>query len=300
MDVEVGSGVRPERRHFGWGPPAERMSATAVPVSVLILARNEEGNLPRCLAALTWCTDIVVVDDESTDRTVEVAQAAGARVLQRKFDSFAGQRNWALETTKWKHDWILHLDADEVVTPELAAEVGGAVSGSRFDAYRIPSRLIFMGCALMHAATYPTYQVRLGRNPGLRFKQVGHGQREDMDRARIGTMKEPYLHYSFSKGLEEWFGRHNHYSTAEAQEEVYERESLRPLLLLSKDPVERRRALKRAARHLPFRPTLRFLWLYALKRGFLDGRAGFEYCRLMACYEGMIQAKAADLRRSRR
>jgi glycosyltransferase involved in cell wall biosynthesis len=280
--------------------PSDLMSAREVPVSVLILARNEEENLPQCLAALTWCTDIVVVDDVSTDRTAEVAQGGGARVLKRKFDSFAGQRNWALETAGWKHEWILHLDADEVVTPELAAEVAETIPGSRFDAYRVPSRLIFMGRALTHAAMYPTYQVRLGRNPGLRFKQVGHGQREDMDPSRVGTIREPYLHYSFSKGLEEWLLRHNRYSTAEAQEEVYPTESLRPWVLFSKDPVERRRALKRAARRMPLRPTLRFLWLYVLRRGFLDGHAGFEYCRLMACYEAMIQAKVAHLRWARR
>jgi glycosyltransferase involved in cell wall biosynthesis len=237
-----------------------------------------------------------VVDDESSDRTAEVARAGGARVLQRKFDSFAGQRNWALDSAPWRNEWILHLDADEVVTPELVAEVADAVPGSRFDAYRIPSRLIFMGRALTHAATYPTYQVRLGRNPGLRFKQVGHGQREDMDAARIGTLREPYLHYSFSKGLEEWLEKHNRYSTEEAREEVHSTERVRPSALFSNDPVERRRALKRAARHMPLRPTLRFLWLYAWKRGFLDGRAGFEYCRLMACYEAMIRSKAAHLR----
>lgn len=266
------------------------------PVSVLILARNEESSLPRCLKAVAWSNDVVVVNDDSTDRTAQVAGASGARVVARRFDSFAGQRNWALDTLEWRNEWVLHLDADEVVTPELAAEIVQAVAGGCCDAYRMASKLIFMGRWLRHAATYPTYQVRLGRNPGLRFQQVGHGQREDGSSLRVGTLREPYLHFSFSKGLDDWFERHNHYSAAEANLRVHVSEPLGLLGLLGPDAVRRRRALKRLAAHLPFQPTLRFLWGYILRGGFLDGQPGFEYCRLISIYEAMIAAKVTELK----
>ena len=262
-------------------------------VSVLILAHNEEKNLPGCLGAVQWCADVVVIDDFSTDRTVEVARSFGARVVHRAFDDFASQRNFALDNLTFRHEWVLHLDADEVVTPELRGEIETTLPGSTYDAFRVPSKLIFEGKWLKHAATYPTYQVRLGRKPALRFIQVGHGQREQLDPERIGTLREPYLHFPFSKGLEEWFEKHDRYSTEDAKEALARRKSERiPLRqLFSGDVTQRRRALKDLSVWLPMRPTLRFLYLLVLRRGFLDGWPGFVYCRLMAAYERMIVQK---------
>jgi glycosyltransferase involved in cell wall biosynthesis len=262
-------------------------------VSVLILAHNEEKNLPRCLGAVRWCADVVVIDDFSTDRTMEVAGSFGARVVQRAFDDFASQRNFALDNLTFRHEWVLHLDADEVVTPELRGEIEATLPGSAYDAFRVPSKMIFEGKWLKHAATYPTYQVRLGRKPALRFIQVGHGQREQLDSERIGTLREPYLHFPFSKGLEEWFEKHDRYSTEDAKEGLARRRSgrisLRPLF--SRDATHRRRALKDLSVWLPMRPTLRFLYLLVLRKGFLDGRPGLIYCHLMARYERVIVQK---------
>ncbi len=273
-----------------------------MPFSTLILAKNETSNLPRCLDALIGCDDIVVVDDFSTDGTAEVARARGARVVQRRFDTFAGQRNWALDTVQFAHEWVLHLDADEVVTPALLAEIERSIEDTPCVAFRIPSKMMFLGRWLRHAATYPAYQVRLGRNPGLRFVQVGHGQREDLAPAKVGTLGEAYLHFGFSKGLEEWFAKHNRYSTQEAEEAIRHLREGRPdwggLLALG-DPVRRRRALKELSFRLPCRPTLRFLYMYVLRRGFLDGVPGLMYCRMLAAYERMIAWKMREIRRRR-
>mgnify|MGYP003868615713 CR=1 FL=1 len=264
-----------------------------------MLARDEEANLPRCLDALPGCDDIVVVDDMSADATCEVARSRGARFVQRRFDTFAGKRNWALDTVEFKHEWVLHLDADEVVTPALLAEIDAAIASTDCIAFRIPSKMMFLGRWLRHAATYPAYQVRLGRNPGLRFVQVGHGQREDLDSAQVGTLTEPYLHFAFSKGLEAWFAKHNRYSTLEAEEAM---KHLRgggvdwAGLAAVGDPVRRRRALKELSFRLPCRPALRFLYMYVLRRGFLDGKPGLMYCRMMATYERMIVWKMREIR----
>lgn len=266
-------------------------------VSVVILTFNEDVNLPRCLEALTWCDDIWVVDSYSTDRTVEIAKNFGARVLQREFDNFAGQRNYAIDHCKFRHDWILHLDADEVCTNELRVEVENAVRATGYTAFRVPSKTMFHGRWLKYSGMYPTYQVRLGKSPDFRFIQVGHGQREAVDPASIGTLDEPYLHYSFSHGIESWLAKHNVYSSAEAQHALTvsksERVSLNSILF---DTTVRRRFMKRLSFLLAFRPTLRFLYMFFIRRGFLDGWAGYQYCRLLGLYEGMIDAKVSELR----
>ena len=247
-------------------------------VSTLILTLNEEANLPRCLESLAWCDDIVVADSFSSDRTVEIARAAGARVVQRGFDSFAGQRNFALDNVNLRNEWVLHLDADEVCTESLREEIQRRTLDPQIDAYRVPSKMIFLGRWLRYAGMYPSYQVRLGRHPVFRFKQVGHGQREDIDPSRVGTLRSPYLHYSFSNGLDDWFRKHNRYSTDEAMEIVEHGANVRLDLggLFSiRDPTRRRRALKTFANRLPFRPAWRFFRAYILKLGCLDGFPGF-------------------------
>jgi glycosyltransferase involved in cell wall biosynthesis len=270
-----------------------------VSISILLLTLNEEANLPACLAAVDWCDDVVVLDSFSTDATVSVAERLGARVYQRKFDHFAGQRNHALDQISFKHDWVLHLDADEIVTPALHAEMLRVTGEGHFDAFRIPSKTMFFGRWLRHSGMYPTYQVRLGHRERLRFKQVGHGQREDLPAERIGTLIEPYLHYSFSKGLTEWFEKHNRYAADEARETAQalaEGHGIDWLGLLAGEGTRRRRALKGLSFRLPFRPTLRFFYMYVLRRGFLDGRAGFTYCRLLTVYEYLIVLKLYELR----
>jgi glycosyltransferase involved in cell wall biosynthesis len=276
--------------------------AATVPVSVLILTLNEELNIQACLSALRGFDDILVLDSFSTDRTVQIAEAMGARTHRRAFDNFAGQRNFALEQLGFKHEWVLHLDADEVLTAELRDEIQRAIQNPACDAYRVPSRLMFLGQWLRYSGMYPTYQVRLGRKDKLRFVQVGHGQRETLDPQRIGTLKNAYLHHSFSKGLPDWFERHNRYSTDEAREAVARRQDGREIDwigLASLEPTRRRRAFKDLSAVLPFRPLLRFLYMYVLRLGFLDGRAGWTYCRMLAIYEFMIVAKTREMMRER-
>lgn len=268
-------------------------------ISVLVLTLNEAANLPSCLAALSWSDDVVVLDSFSSDQTTEIARSLGARVIQRKFDSFAGQRNFGLDMVEFKNEWILHVDADEVVTPTLRRELLDVIALGRFDAYRVPSKTMFFGRWLRFSGMYPTYQVRLGRKGRFRFRQVGHGQREDIPPERIGTLREPYLHYSFSKGLAEWFEKHNRYSTDEAREAVRqlnEADGIDWGGLLSVDPTRRRRAAKQLSVRLAFRPTLRFLYMYLFRLGFLDGRPGLIYCRLLATYEYMIVLKMKEIR----
>jgi glycosyltransferase involved in cell wall biosynthesis len=266
-------------------------------ISVVILTRNEETNIARCLDSVSWSDDILVVDSFSEDRTVEISKRHGARVIQRSFEDFASQRNFASEQGNLKHEWVLHLDADEIVTPELGAELQRAILGDK-DAYRVSSKLIFCGKFLRHAGLFPWYQVRFGRKQALRFKQVGHGQRETLEPGRIGTLKSSLLHFNFSKGLCDWIEKHNRYSTAEARQNVYgyTDDDVPKLDLFSIATDRRRRAAKKIFRRLPCRATIRFIYMYLFRGGILDGKAGFTYCRLLAWYEWLIVLKEREIR----
>jgi len=259
-------------------------------VSVLILALNEEVNLPACLDALQWCDDIVVVDSGSTDATVEIAQERGARVLVRRFDNFASQRNFGLQHGNFRHSWVLHLDADEVVTSSFREALLRLQPGEDVDAFLVPSKLMFAGRWLKHAGMYPTYQVRLGRTGALRFTQVGHGQREDLPGYRLDRFPEPYLHYSFSHGLPKWFQKHIRYAQDEAHLLLSRRGRPEVGALFGGDSTARRRAAKKLSAIMPLflRPVGRFFYVYVLKLGFLDGAPGLAYSMMISVYEAMM------------
>lgn len=266
-------------------------------ISTVILTLNEEVNLARCLDALAWCDDVLVLDSFSTDRTSAIAKERGARILQRKFDDFASQRNFALDAGELKHDWVFHLDADEVTPPELAQEMLERTASAVKDAFRVSSKLFFHGKFLRHAGLFPWYQVRLGRRDKLRFVQVGHGQREVLAPEMIGTLTNSLLHFPFEKGLYDWVEKHNRYSSAEARANMQtslDADTWRAVLSAGTD--ERRRALKRIFAHLPFRPMIRFLYMFLAKGGILDGAEGFLYCRLLAWYEFLIVAKTYEMK----
>ncbi len=271
-------------------------------ISVVVLTLNEAENLPRCLSSVAWSDDVVVLDSGSSDATVEVAKAHGARVLTRAFDSFAGQRNYAMGQARFRHPWVLHLDADEVVTPALREELQAIASAAdaRFPVYRLASKIIFMGRWLKHAGMYPAYQVRFGLGDALRFVDHGHGQREVQPPEQVGTLRNPIDHYNFSKGVNDWFARHLRYAEREARLMLVEREQ--PLHLtgmFSADATVRRRSLKRLAARLPLRPWLRFFYAAILRGGFLDGVAGLRYARMLAIYQSFIDFNLDELLVSR-
>jgi hypothetical protein len=160
---------------------------------------------------------------------------------------------------------------------------------------------MFQGRWLRRSGMYPVYQVRLGHKDKLRFRQAGHGQQETLRSDRIGTLHEPYLHHGFSKGIGDWIERHNRYSSAEARNNVGHPEPFGRVArgLWSADRTRRRRSMKALAYRFPFRPFLRFVYMYLLKMGFMDGKPGWTYSRLMANYEYWIVLKERELRRAK-
>jgi glycosyltransferase involved in cell wall biosynthesis len=266
-------------------------------VSVLILTLNEEQNLPGCLASVAGFDDIVVLDSGSTDRTAEIARAAGARVFVHPFRDFASQRNHAHDAIAFKHPWVLHLDADEIVTPELAAELATLDPAAPVDGYYVAPRMMFHGQWLRRCTDFPAWQARCVRARGFRFIQTGHGQREAPG-MRMGRLAASYLHDISVDNEAEWTARHERYARAEAAQFLADDETAAQTLgkLIAGPGLARRRAVKRLSYALPARPFLRFVYQYVLRGGMLDGPGAFRYCRLMARYERLA---SAELRRQR-
>jgi hypothetical protein len=286
----------------------DRTSTTATTTrnagySVLILTFNEAANIGRCLDSLRECDDVVVLDSFSTDGTVESVQSRPARLFQRTFDTFAGQRNWAIDSVPFKHPWVLHLDADECMTPALHSELLAATSEDAKSAYLLANKLMFMGRWIRHASMFPYYQARLLKLGESRFVQIGHGQTLDNAARGVGTLKEAYLHYNFSKGISDWLSRHNRYSSDEARRIASRSMPLSEAVVgvfRGATGQDRQQARKRLADSLPAKPLWRFLYLYFVRMGLLDGCPGFHYCLLMAIYDYLVVLKSKELRSQRR
>jgi glycosyltransferase involved in cell wall biosynthesis len=267
-------------------------------VSVIILTLNEEINLDACMESLAWCDDIVVLDSFSTDRTLEIAKARGARVVQRAFDNWSAHQNWAVKNIDFKYPWVLYLDADERCALDLRDEVvKKARSDAPESAFRIRRKDFYMGRWLKHAQLYPSWFVRLFRPDKIRYERLVNPI--PVVDGVIGVFDAHILHYPFSHGVSHWIARHNKYSDFEAIEamKVYNGERASVGKLLSRDPIDRRRALKDVFFRLPARPLVKFAYYYVWRRGFLDGKPGFTYATLQAIYEYLIACKHRELRR---
>jgi len=264
----------------------------------MVLTYNEAENIASCLESLAWADDIILVDSGSTDHTADVARRVrpDARVFVHPFADFGQQRNWALDNTSPRHPWILFLDADEHSDDEFAAAVRAAVAQGDAAGYYLTYRNIFLGRWLKRSTFYPSWQLRLLRHGKVRFRREGHGQRE-VTSEPLAFVHAPYNHYPFRGGIERWLARHNRYSSEECDLVFRLRaEPLHLADLLRRDALVRRRCLKRLAARLWFRPACRFVYTYLLRGGFLDGLAGYIYCRLMAQYEFQLWAKLVERR----
>jgi glycosyltransferase involved in cell wall biosynthesis len=263
--------------------------------SVLILTKNEEANIGACLESVSFCDDVLVLDSGSTDQTCEIASAARARILYREFDDFGTQRNYALDHGEFKHPWVFHLDADERFNEALRLECEEVIARDVRSAYFVANRIIFLGRWIKHSSQYPYPQVRLVKMGEARFAKAGHGQREDAPHRGVGYLRTPYDHFNFSKGIADWVIRHNRYSSEEAAEASVLCEGPVPLVgIVSSDSLARKRALKRLHARLPARWFFKFLYLYFIKGGFLDGHSGLIYCTLNGFYDFLITVKIAE------
>ncbi len=269
-----------------------------VRVSLFIQTLNEQDNLPGLLESLAWCDDIVVLDSLSSDGTKAIAEAAGARWFERKYDGRGPHQNWAMENIDFKHEWVFYLDADERMTEELLEEIAAIARDpdERRVAFYVGRRNYFSGRWIKHAMP-PGDIMRFFKPPHIRFERLANPV--PRIEGEVGRLRGQFIHYNFSKGIGEWFERHNRYSTYEAIESM---RALRddPLCwrdMVSRDRYRRRMQLKNLSFRLPARPVLKFTYMYLVKGGMLDGRAGLTYCILQAIFEYQIVLKIREMRR---
>ncbi len=267
-------------------------------ISVIILAKNEEHDLPACLQSIQWCDDIHLLDSGSTDQTLNIASSKDVKIFSNEFKSFGHQRNFALDHLIIKYEWILFLDADEIVTEKFWSAIFKAVKDAADDVagFYCCWKLILEGKWLRHSDNFPKWQFRLMRKGRARFTDFGHGQKEDKIIGQIYYINEPYLHYGFSKGWSHWLDRHNIYSNHEALARLTNCPPFKNIF--SNHGSIRNPALKSFLSKLPGWPFLRFFQAYVINLGFLEGVPGFIYCVNMGYYEFLIRIKIREIRNS--
>lgn len=273
-----------------------------VPVSVIVPIKNEAANLARCLDSVRWADEIFVVDSQSTDDSAQIAAEHGARVEQFQFNgTWPKKKNWALENLRFKNDWIFILDADEVLPPEAEKEFAAAIANAGDIAgYWINRRFFFLGRWLRHAY-YPNWNLRLFRHSLGRYEKLTGARTDSGDnevhehvvvQGNTSRLQCEMDHYAFPS-IDVFIEKHNRYSNWEACVAAEGKSNGR----LAHEHANLKRSLKTFARRLPFRPLLRFLYIYLWQKGFLDGREGYYFARLHATYEFLIVAKTYEYRK---
>jgi len=281
-----------------------------IPVSVLIPAKNEESNLTACLESVARADEVFVVDSQSSDRSIEISTNYGANVVQFYFNGrWPKKKNWSLDNLPFRNEWVLIVDCDERITPELWDEIATVIQDPNYNGYYLNRRVFFLGQWIRYGGKYPDWNLRLFKHKSGRYENLNTedipntGDNEVHEHVildgKVGYLKNDMLHIDF-RDIYHWLERHNRYSNWEAR--VYYNiltgndESGTIGANLFGDAVQRKRFLKKIWVKLPFKPLLRFILFYFIRLGFLDGKAGYIYGRLLSQYEYQIGVKLYELR----
>jgi glycosyltransferase involved in cell wall biosynthesis len=269
-----------------------------VPVTVLVNTLNEEASIRACLESVRWAAEIVVLDSFSNDRTVDIAREFTDQVIQVPFvgaGELGKKRNWAMSNIKFGHEWVLMLDADDIVPQPLANEIAIVLQGAKVDGFLVSQEYHFMRRPLKHSLG-KLYQLKLFRHRCYSCDEAIHEQ--PIFTGSIGKLVSQYIQLR-DLNIEEYIRKHNAYSTREA--ELYFRLRSEPVAfgivdLVRADPLKRRQMLKRLWVRVPFRPPLLFLVFYLFRLGFLDGMAGFRFALIRGiAYEYAVGLKLGEL-----
>jgi glycosyltransferase involved in cell wall biosynthesis len=271
-----------------------------VTIAAVVISLNEANNLPRCLNSLSWCEELLLIDSGSTDGSQAIAAQRRARVLEHRQPgrfSFTVQRNWALENGGLSSDWVLFLDADEEVGPACRRAIEAAIQSALRQedgpvGFELTPRYWFLGRWLRYTQGYPNWHPRLVRRGHLSFE--GSLWESFPADSRIGRIAEPYEHYAFSKGIDDWLERHRRYADWEAERIVAYLDGGGSNALGTRRWLRLRRL---AAKLWPLRPLLRFSQKYLLQGGFREGWQGLLFSLLMAGYDLITVVKVIERKR---
>ncbi len=287
---------------------ASAVSTGKLPVSVIVAVRNEAKNLPRCLQALTDVGEVYVIDSQSTDETVEIARSHGAQVVQFHYQGgWPKKRQWAMNTLPIAHDWILLLDADEMLTPELSEEIRSAIQNPAIDGYSILLRTWFLGRVLRHGDV-GLWKLSLFRRGKGRFECRLKDQDASMADMEVHEhvvvegaterLLNPLIHRNV-ESLSRYIQKHDEYSNWESRMLLQRGDDKELPPSLWGTQAQRRRWLKRNVFTVPGSPVLLFLYRYVLRLGFLDGVPGLIYCGFQAVQMFHTKAKIYELKSKR-
>jgi glycosyltransferase involved in cell wall biosynthesis len=271
-------------------------------ITILIPTLNEEKNLPHALASCAFADRVFVLDSGSNDATRQIAERAGATFHCHPWEGFARQKNWGLDHLAIETDWVFILDADEAITPPLADELLAVASGrigTGNAAFYVNRYFVWEGKEIRHCGYYPSWNLRFFRRGRARYEERDVHEHMVVD-GTIGYLKGE-MHHEDRRGRDYLWQKHQNYAELEAREMLKTtqglgRGGLRPSFF--GNALERRRAVKeRIWPRLPARWLLRFVYMYLLERGFLDGAAGLDMCLFMTRYEREISRKFSSLLR---
>ena len=251
--------------------------AEKVPLSVVILTKNEAGRIGECIESVRWADEVLVIDDESRDETVHIAESLGARILRRKMENEGRHRNWANAQTK--HEWVLSLDADERVTPELGEEIARVLqNGTPYETYAIPRRNYIGTRWIRYGGWYPSAQLKLFKKSVFRWEEASVHPRAFSDRL-CGQLQHDLIHYSY-RDLSDFVEKLNRQTTLEAQKWVADgrRVTLRKVL---------------------WRATDRFWRAFLFRRGYKDGVLGLTVAWFASAYQLLSYMKYVEARQRR-
>ena len=275
---------------------------TKAPVSVLVPVKNEAANLRRCLPALAWADEVFVVDSQSSDETARVAEEHGAHVVQFHFNgSYPKKKNWSLENLPLHNDWVLIVDADEVVVPELAEEIARRTAADDADGFYLNMKYYFLGRRIKHCGYNECWNLRLFKHRLGRYERMPAvpgsiaGDNEAHEhvelQGRVAKLQHELDHFAYPT-IASWVEKHNRYSSWEAEQ--YERFLREPVPAGIGAGKRFKRQLKKLYLRMPMRPLIRFLYAYIFRLGFLDRMPGLVFCGLLAFYDFLAWAKVYE------
>lgn len=275
-----------------------------LPISIIIPAKNESKNIVECLESLGWADEIFVVDSQSNDDTVAKAESFGVHVVQFNYGGgWPKKKNWAINNLPFRNEWIMIVDADERVTPELRDEIAEAISQATVNGFYIRWKFMFLGRWMKncwnHGWMLRLFRKGMGEYENLGLTNEGGWDNEVHENLYVrGEYKklQNYMLHESRQDLSYWLAKHNQFSDWEVKRNrILKRQTItNPFSLLKASPAEKRKWLRVLFLKMPMQPLLMFVYLFVFKRGFLDGRAGYYFCRLMAWYFFIINVKTYE------
>ncbi len=234
-------------------------------LTAIILTFNEAENIPDCVASLRFVDHILVFDSYSTDNTVAAAEQAGAQIVHHRFENYASQRNAALNAVAGTTEWVLFVDADERITPELAAEILEKIREPGYAGWRIPRHNYLFGRLTRGAGWYPDYQTRLLRVGAAHYDPARHVHELVVLDGPEGTLTHPFIHYNYRNAAH--FARKQRQYTAYDAQVLFE-QGIRP-----------------KPQNYVLQPWRQFWWRFVTLKGYRDGLHGLRLSALLAWYE---------------